>query len=202
MPGVGLYYGLLDVFQTNFSVQNDKPNNPTQAFCFGLTARSIVSLILLPITVVKVRYESGRFEYSSLAVALREAYLKNGWIGVTPTILRDSLFSGTYYMCYTELKSNADIMSKCREKAHLRNFVCGIASGLIASIITNPIDVLKTNIQVGEDISIRKAAEAKFRERGGLVHFFDGLVPRSIRRTLIAATTWTFYEFITDTVRH
>lgn len=210
------------MLQTNLSNDNHKPNNPTQAFLFGSAARSMVSFLMLPITVVKVRYESGQYKYPNLFNALKYAYLKNGWVGVAPTILRDSLFSGIYYMCYTELKSynsekfdefnrtsssssfrDQDEKKIPKQNKHSLNFACGLASGLIASLITNPLDVLKTNIQVNSYDGKRSMKEVTIdmlKERRGYMRFFDGLVPRSLRRTLIAASTWTFYELLLDSI--
>lgn len=208
IPGVGLYYASLNVLQMNLSNQDHKPDGPGQAFCFGITARSIVSFILLPATVVKVRYESGHYRYPSLTKALKNAYLQNGWVGAVPTILRDSLFSGVYYMCYIQLKSfdpqSNDTSSEFERPRHSLNFSYGMLSGLVASVITNPLDVLKTKIQVdesGKNISMKYVVRATLLKDNGFLRFFDGLVPRCLRRTLIAATTWTFYEFLKDSLR-
>lgn len=200
--------------QTNLSEYHHKPDSPAQAFYFGLTARSLVSFVLLPVTVVKVRYESGQYQYSSLSRALTSAYRKSGWIGVAPTILRDSLFSGVYYMSYTKLKSyylsHEDLtlssevnQSSASRPSHSINFLSGLISGLIASVITNPLDVLKTNIQVDptRSVSMMELAGRMLNEKSGYLRLFDGLMPRSFRRTLIAATTWTFYEIFTDSLR-
>lgn len=188
------------------------PDDSTQAFYFGLTSRSMVSFILAPITVVKVRYESGYYSYPNLRSAIREAYLRNGWVGILPTILRDSIFSGIYYMCYTKLKINysiekqksLDVNTQNKTTSHLANFTFGIVSGLIASIVTNPLDVIKTNIQVKNTIrnkTLIKTAILIYKEENNPLRFFDGLVPRSLRRTLIAASTWTFYEFFMNSMR-
>lgn len=193
------------------------PDDSTQAFYFGLTSRSMVSFILAPITVVKLRYESGRYKYPNLRSAIREAYVKNGWVGILPTILRDSIFSGIYYMCYTKLKfyyhSNNSINSNAQinidqnfhknKTSHLTNFTSGILSGLIASIVTNPLDVVKTSIQVDNTTRNRSLIQTTiliYKEHNNFVRFFDGLVPRCLRRTLIAASTWTFYEFFMNSI--
>lgn len=200
MPGVGLYYASLSVLQTNFSNQIDRPNDSTQAFCFGLTARSMVSLALSPITVVKVRYESGRYKYPSLSSAIKDAYLRSGWVGVLPTILRDSVFSGIYYMCYTKLKLHYSDLSKQNSEnsktAHVtRNFGFGIVSGLLASLVTNPLDVLKTLIQVEQNKTKTFKGTASTIIKNSPMKLFDGLGLRCLRRSLIAATTWTFFEY-------
>lgn len=203
-PGAGLYYALLNAMQSNFSDRENQPDNPTQAFYFGLTARSLVTFILLPITVVKVRYESGIFYYQSLSKAVKSAYLSNGWVGIAPTILRDSLFSATYYMCYTKLKNDNNINDElAKNQLDPRIFMYGVVSGLIASVITNPIDVLKTNIQVAEErgLSMRFVAAKLLSEPAGYLRFLDGLVLRSLRRTLLVASTWTMYEFLAINVK-
>lgn len=168
-----------------------------------------MSFVTLPVTVVKVRYESGQFKYNNLLVAIKDAYClgRLGWVGVAPTIMRDSLFSGIYYMCYTKLKSHSETATNHtsieKDISHSRpnhslNFFNGLWSGLIASIITNPLDVIKTNVQVNPDMSdksARKVISILKQQNNGYLKFFDGLVPRSLRRTLIAASTWTGYEF-------
>lgn len=181
------------MLQRQFSSSSDKPDNRAQAFYFGLTSRSLVSLLLLPVTVVKVKYESGHLMNSRLTTDLIQAYTKTGWLGVGPTIVRDSLFSGIYYMCYTELKSRSTPSS-----GRGTIFIDGLMSGLVASVISNPFDVLKTNIQASETRSIRVVIGKIISEKNGLLRLFDGLGPRTLRRTLIAATTWSFYEFLTD----
>jgi len=168
----------------------------------------MVSFLLLPVTVVKVRYESGRYNYPSLLIALKAAYASTGWVGAAPTILRDSLFSGTYYMSYTKLKfyflqPNHNIKPVPEGPSHWLNFTCGIVSGLIASLITNPLDVIKTVIQVESSgpKTMKETATELLRDKRGYMRFFDGLVPRGLRRTLISATTWTFYELIMYSIK-
>lgn len=204
-PGVSLYYATLGLLQTRLSEQTDKPDSATQAFCFGIAARSLVSFVLLPVTVVKVRYESGRFNYTSLAMAIKSAYIRDGWIGVSPTVLRDSLFSGFYYMIYTQLKSSEFIDQYSIEgKKHAKNFFCGLISGVVASVATNPLDVLKTRLQVQgleSKTSIRTVVNHTLSQPRGYLSLFDGVVPRGIRRTLIAATTWTIYELVSEEMK-
>lgn len=204
-PGVSSYYAILGLLQTKLSEQSDKPDSPTQAFYFGFTARSFVSFALLPVTVVKVRYESGKFKYATLTSAIKTAYLHDGWIGVTPTILRDTLFSGFYYMIYTHLKSS-QLISQCPDgtRTHARNFLCGVVSGVVASIVTNPLDVIKTKIQVqqgGNRESFKSVVSYTLSQPRGYLAFLDGVVPRGVRRTLIAATTWTIYELVSAKIK-
>lgn len=203
MPGVGLYYASLNTLQSSLSNQENKPDSPLQAFCFGLTARSLVSLALIPVTVLKVRYESGLYNYNSLFSAVKDVYFRVGWIGTSSTILRDSLFSGIYYMSYTHLKERSEAQTTSRKNSGLKvrsrgleNFRNGCISGLVASILTNPFDVIKTNIQASKDarLTLLRAFQLVTGGERGYLHLFDGLLLRTLRRTLISATTWTVFE--------
>ena len=75
------------------------------------------------------------------------------------------------------------------------NFPCGMVSGVLASIITQPFDVIKTRMQVKPQTypTLRDTLTTTIRQ-SGLKGLFTGFVPRATRRTLMAAFTWAFYE--------
>ena len=81
--------------------------------------------------------------------------------GILPTLLRDVPFSGLYLMFYTQLKSrlkSADLenpgnqIRKIYESSELRNFGCGLWAGALACLVTHPVDVIKTKIQVSTPV--------------------------------------------------
>jgi solute carrier family 25, member 38 len=70
--------------------------------------------------------------------------------GVLPTLLRDVPFSGIYLMFYVRLKqaalsSGGSAPLANREAVH---FVCGLLAGALASLVTQPADVVKTRMQL------------------------------------------------------
>ena len=75
------------------------------------------------------------------------------------------------------------------------HFLCSISAGILASAATQPPDVIKTRMQLhpGQHRSVLAAALFIVRT-DGLRGFFAGFVPRTLRRTLMAAATWTLYE--------
>lgn len=75
------------------------------------------------------------------------------------------------------------------------NFTCGIFAGILASLVTQPADVIKTHMQLSPVKSqwIGQVATLIFKNHG-LRGFFHGSVPRALRRTLMAAMAWTVYE--------
>lgn len=75
------------------------------------------------------------------------------------------------------------------------NFSCGILAGLMASMVTQPADVIKTKMQLypNEFNGIYHATLFIYRKYG-VLGYFKGVVPRMLRRTLMTAMAWTVYE--------
>lgn len=83
------------------------------------------------------------------------------------------------------------------QKCTYANFLCGINAGLLASIITHPADVIKTQMQL-YPMNYKgtiHCVTVVFRQYG-YAGFFRGLTPRCLRRTLISALSWTVFEEI------
>lgn len=152
-----------------------------------------------PITVIKTRYESGRYGYRSIFAALRTIYHREGhrglFSGLTATLLRDAPFSGIYLMFYNQTKSIVSQDQLDMTLIPVVNFGCGILAGILASLVTQPADVIKTHMQLspGKFRWIGQAVMFIFKDYGPR-GFFQGGVPRALRRTLMAAMAWTVYE--------
>ncbi|XP_078515312.1 mitochondrial glycine transporter isoform X2 [Lissotriton helveticus] len=196
IPGVGLYFSTLYSMKQHFLLGQD----PTamESILLGTTSRAIAGICLLPITVVKTRYESGKFGYRSVFGALNNIYRTEGtrglFSGLTATLLRDAPFSGIYLMFYTQTKR---ILPEEQDPAFapLVNFGCGVLAGVLASVVTQPADVIKTHMQLSpERYSWSGQAIAVIFKDSGILGFFRGGVPRALRRTLMAAMAWTVYE--------
>ena len=198
VPGVGLYFCTLNMFQTKFCGSNSP--DPIQAISFGVLARSFTGAVLIPVTVIKTRYESGIFSYKSIPHAIRHTYAIDGAkglvCGLAPTLVRDAPFSGLYYMFYTQLKTIVPSPSRSAPSPVL-TFLCGLTSGLLASFVTHPADVIKTKMQLypKQFPNIFSTFFIIVNEKG-FTGLFSGLLPRMIRRTLVASMSWTVYEQI------
>ncbi|KAI4904282.1 hypothetical protein NFI96_028123, partial [Prochilodus magdalenae] len=147
----------------------------------------------------RIKEKSGRYNYGSVAGALRSVLQTEGprglFSGLTATLLRDAPFSGIYVMFYSQAKSQLPNEISQSAYAPLANFSCGLVSGVLASLITQPADVVKTHVQVSPQL-FRRTADAVhyiYMEHG-LAGFFRGAVPRALRRTMMAAMAWTVYE--------
>ncbi|SPQ19332.1 716cb233-35de-4c20-889d-6b737fe15b74 [Thermothielavioides terrestris] len=74
----------------------------------GAAARSFAGFILMPLTVLKVRYESTFYNYSSLASAARDIVAREGlrgfFAGYGATAVRDAPYAGLYVLFYEQSK--------------------------------------------------------------------------------------------------
>ncbi|XP_023556408.1 solute carrier family 25 member 38 [Octodon degus] len=197
VPGVGIYFGTLYSLKQYFL--RGHPPSALESVILGMGSRSVAGVCMSPITVIKTRYESGRYGYESIYTALRSIYRSEGhrglFSGLTATLLRDAPFSGIYLMFYSQTKSIVLHDQLDVAFVPIVNFSCGVFAGILASLVTQPADVIKTHMQLSpvKFQWIGQAVTLIFKDYG-LRGFFQGGVPRALRRTLMAAMAWTVYE--------
>nr|XP_023015000.1 solute carrier family 25 member 38-A-like isoform X1 [Leptinotarsa decemlineata] len=197
VPGVGLYFCFLDYIKSHYF--RGKTPNPMESVTMGVIARAMSGAALIPITVVKTRFESGVYGYDGVFPALREIYRTEGIRGMTcglvPTLFRDAPFSGLYLMFYTQSKLVVPQEMLNSNYASPIHFTCGVVAGILASVVTQPADVLKTKMQLyPNQFNGLWSVVIYVHTKYGLPGYFKGMVPRMLRRTLMAAMAWTMYE--------
>ncbi|XP_035635131.1 mitochondrial glycine transporter B-like isoform X2 [Oncorhynchus keta] len=197
IPGVGIYFSTFYSLKQHYFQEGRAPN-AGEAVLLGAGARAVAGVCMLPVTVIKTRFESGRYNYVSVLGALKSVCETEGpralFSGLTATLLRDAPFSGIYVMFYSQAKKSLPPEVSSSPYAPLGNFGCGVMAGVLASVVTQPADVVKTHIQVSPSHWTTKDAIRYIYTEHGLRGFFRGAVPRSLRRTLMAAMAWTVYE--------
>lgn len=195
IPGVGIYFSTYYSLKQHF-LQDRRPA-ALEAVLLGGGARTVAGVVMLPVTVIKTRFECGRYSYRSVMGALRSVCQAEGpaalFSGLMATLLRDVPFSGIYVMFYSQTKASLPKEISRSPAAPVANFSCGVLAGVLASLITQPADVVKTHVQVNPQLKTLEAIRYIYMEHG-LQGFFRGAVPRSLRRTMMAAMAWTVYE--------
>nr|XP_020478756.1 solute carrier family 25 member 38-A-like [Monopterus albus]XP_020478757.1 solute carrier family 25 member 38-A-like [Monopterus albus] len=195
IPGVGIYFSTFYSLKQHF-FQDSSPG-PVGAVLLGAGARTVAGVSMLPVTVIKTRFECGRYSYRSVTGALRTVCQTEGpaalFSGLMATLLRDVPFSGIYVMFYSQTKASLPTEISTSPSAPLANFTCGILAGVLASLVTQPADVVKTHVQVNPRLRTVEAVRCIYVEHR-LQGFFRGAVPRTLRRTLMATMAWTVYE--------
>lgn len=169
--------------------------------------------MLMPMTVLKVRYESNLFAYKSMAGAtkdiLRTEGLKGFFVGFGATAIRDAPYAGLYVLFYEQLKKRLSLLTqkvpiaggdlssegmKGSTSASI-NFGSGILAAALATAFTNPFDAIKTRLQLEPKKYINTLQAGKLMLRNdGLKSLFDGLGLRMSRKAMSSALAWTLYE--------
>jgi solute carrier family 25 protein 38 len=162
----------------------------------------------MPLTVLKVRYESTLYRYTSLSSAARDIARREGlrgfFAGYGATAIRDAPYAGLYVLFYEQSKRRLSALFPSDVKAgsdmptqHAAgiNFASGVFSGTVCSIISNPFDAVKTRIQLqpGQYRNMVQAGRRMIAEEG-VRALWDGLALRMSRKALSSALAWTVYE--------
>jgi len=173
----------------------------------GAFARVAAGFVLNPLTVLKVRYESTHYAYTSLAGAAKDIVRTEGprgfFAGFGATAVRDAPYAGLYVLIYEQAKSQLGTMSSAIPDPTARsmsssatiNFVSGVVAATAATTLTNPFDAIKTRLQIapGRYRNMLQAAKVMLQEEG-IRSMFSGLTLRIGRKALSSALTWTVYE--------
>ncbi|CAI2178273.1 19790_t:CDS:2, partial [Funneliformis geosporum] len=164
----------------------------------GMVARGSVGLMIMPLTVVKVRYESNLYNYKSIWSALtsivRHEGVKGLYYGSSATIIRDAPYAGLYLLFYERWKLfiSTNTSSIASPVIYMTS---AIIAGFLSTSITHPFDMLKTRIQLKPQIYPNTWFGAlKILKEEGFIGFFDGLTLRLGRKSVQAAISWTMYE--------
>ncbi|KAF2002935.1 solute carrier family 25 member 38 [Amniculicola lignicola CBS 123094] len=185
----------------------------------GAAARTWAGFLMMPITVLKVRYESNLYAYTSLVSASKDIFRKEGFrgffAGFGATAVRDAPYAGLYVLFYEQSKKRlSKLASTLEQKSHDPtspvsaipvplpkatsvgiNFLSGVVASCLGTTFTNPFDAIKTRIQLMPEKygNMVHATKLMLRE-DGVRSLFDGLGIRIARKAVSSALAWTLYE--------
>ena len=176
----------------------------------GALARASVGLVMMPITIIKVRFESNLYAYRSLIGAGRDIFRQEGlrgfFSGFGATAVRDAPYAGLYVVFYEQCKQQLSRYSARGSTSDLNldmkrstsagiNFVSGILAAGLATAITNPFDAVKTRIQLmPQKYRNMVAAGRMMVQEDGVKVLLNGLGLRMARKAMSSALAWTLYE--------
>ncbi|KAL1988274.1 hypothetical protein VTN96DRAFT_249 [Rasamsonia emersonii] len=175
----------------------------------GAVARVAAGFVMMPVTVLKVRYESDYYAYRSLLGAGRDIVRTEGvkglFTGFGATAVRDAPYAGLYVLFYEQFKRNLSGIVDSRSSSSSDNklpissstinFASGAFAAGLATAITNPFDAVKTRLQLRPEKyrNMVRAVSLMVRE-DGVRSLFSGLGLRMARKALSSALAWTVYE--------
>ena len=101
-------------------------------------------------------------------------------------------YAGLFLVLYESLKRSWGKDADGRPSA-TRTFACSTAAGFVATLATQPFDVLRTRVQL-EQRAVRSITRARSLLEQGMSVFLAGFWPRLMKRTLASSVTWTVFE--------
>ncbi|OJT09713.1 Solute carrier family 25 member 38 -like protein [Trametes pubescens] len=244
VPGVALYFTGLNQFRaflatspyfaplrapsaSSYSTSTLPKLTPQGNLLAGAVTRVAVGFLLNPISVLKARYESSLYTYNSLPQALM-GIMRSGpsevFRGAVASSLRDAPYAGIFVVFYEHIKNTmSNAVSSAPNAAGLPipistsaavNSVSAASAGALATLATQPFDVLKTKMQVRSEIKYRgllSTVSAIWRgsevlnivgvQQRGIAGFFDGATLRMSRKIFSSAIGWAVYEGVLVAMR-
>ncbi|CAE6384230.1 unnamed protein product [Rhizoctonia solani] len=217
VPGVAIYFYALQSVRGRLvkfpslaapsSTANEKGSalpklRPEANLASGACTRVAVGFLLSPLAVLKTRFESGAFEYTSIPQGLRSLVQTSGirglWQGFLPSVFRDAPYAGLFVASYEAAKNHGEKLfdTSVPSTAAVVHSGAGMFAGSFATFMTHPFDMVKTSMQVRSEPefnSFRGTFSAILRE-SGLLGFYSGMSLRMTRKMCSSAIGWTVYE--------
>ncbi|CDO56677.1 hypothetical protein DV495_002362 [Geotrichum candidum] len=178
----------------------------------GAIVRGAVGIITMPVTVVKVRYESSMYKYNSMLHGITDIYSNHGVAGFFKgwgvTFLRDAPHAGLYVLFYEKSKdmlclllgdkktsANRDSNMLNTSMSAVVNSTSAVLSAGMATTITGPFDTMKTRVQL-DPVKYNSVATTVriILQEEGIKGLFDGLSLRLARKAMSAGISWCIYE--------
>jgi len=115
------------------------------------TATALAELITLPICTIKTNYQNvvNPNQKISMKVVIMDIYNRDGirsfYKASYPAILGQMFSTTSKYVLYKYLDTNKDYPIK-------NKFLNGMTAGILSSLITHPLDVIRVHLQMGKNI--------------------------------------------------
>lgn len=193
--------------------QNTASDQMKSAVSGGLSG-AMTRSICQPLDVLKIRFQlqvendGGGAKYRSIFQAVKLMYREEGlkifWRGHNPAQVLSIAYGISQFWFYEQINFSTKHIRYFEDHDEFRHFMCGAAAGTFATIIANPIDVVRTrliaqdrskgykNSVQGLKVIIR---EESFR---GL---FRGLGPSLLQIAPMSGSQFMFYNFFGDSLK-
>jgi len=169
----------------------------------GAASRVLACTVVAPLELVRTKMQSQKMAFNEVRLAVGKSVGAEGvsslWKGLTATIMRDVPFSAIYWPLYEALRPPEYDFNRC--------FLAGAASGTLASALTLPFDVIKTQrqLELGESLA-RSSSHAvqvpnnrdvvrEIWQFHGVRGFWAGMTPRIMKVAPACAIMISSYEF-------
>ena len=143
----------------------------------------------MPMSLLKTRFESSIYKYSSVSEAIIHIYKNEGitalFRGYSAQFLRDAPQNGLFLVIYKQLQ-------KSFGESYWQSGCYAFIGSFLSCGLTQPFDVIRTHMQLYPEFKIKTIIVNLFAKH----RFFDGFLARVFRRSLSSGLTWGIFEFL------
>lgn len=202
IPSNIIYYAFYEQFKKIFFMKIPSNSNlyPIYPLLCGGLARCIEVPLLTPLEVIRIRQQATLNQnfietFFSCYNESKKRGIKVFYRGLTSTLIRDVPFSAIYWQIYENLVLFVSKHLKIDRNTMKCTVLSGGISGSICTLITTPLDVIKTVQQVNtsDNISILKVMKFIYKNEG-ITGFLKGAIPRMIKAIPACAIMISCYE--------
>lgn len=209
VPQTIIYFTMYEYLKMKFGFVPGSQDNFWSPMFAGCISRTLAVFAVCPIELVRTKLQSRvGYTYRTLATAVRVAVQENGvlslWRGLEPMLIRDVPFSMFYWLALEKVKHHL-MFTLDMPYSPLIPIIASSTAGTIAAIATNPLDVIKTHMQmeIGEGGFYGSRALGKGTARNvmrsiiaehGIRGLYVGLLPRCIKIAPACAVMLTSFE--------
>ncbi|XP_019403992.1 PREDICTED: solute carrier family 25 member 39-like isoform X4 [Crocodylus porosus] len=176
----------------------------------GALSRLGAVTVISPLELIRTKMQSRQLSYRELRICIQSAVAQDGWLslwrGWGPTVLRDVPFSALYWFNYELVKEWLCNQSRLDKATFMISFTAGAVSGTVASVLTLPFDVVKTQRQielgVAEKLRVTTSKSSstfllmrRIQAESGIRGLFTGFLPRVVKVAPACAIMISTYEF-------
>lgn len=210
VPATVLYYTTYDQLRLHFLQTFSTEKKMFAPVLAGGISRVFAVSIINPLELIRTKMQSKPLSYSELVGCIKTAVEVDGflslWRGLGPTLLRDVPFSAIHWFFYDVFQRNLHKYLERDVPTFSGAFICGASSGTIASILTQPFDVIKTQRQVElGDATAMKNSKVRMQTSAdvmmniyattGTRGLFAGLLPRIFKAAPACAIMISTFEY-------
>lgn len=205
-PAHAVYFSVYEVAKEKLG-GNRSGHHPLVHGLAGVLATVASDAVLTPMDVVKQRLQLPGNAYKGVIDCvrriLRDEGIKAFYASYRTTVIMNAPYTATHFATYEAAK--AGLKSIWPEKTNEENFfvhlTAGGAAGALASVVTTPLDVVKTRLQCQGVNGAERFASSSIRDvvtsivkKEGPKALLRGMKPRVLFYTPAAAICWSTYE--------
>ncbi|CAM9813464.1 unnamed protein product [Ectocarpus fasciculatus] len=206
MPAVGVYFGLYQFVKNQLDAKYDISPYLSITVSAGV-GNFIASFFRVPYEVVKQRLQVG--QYPTTMVAINSIYNEGGLLGffgkggLKMQWARDIPYAMVTLLVYETLQKAAarrkgppGTKKKGAKANPIENMIIGAIAGGMGSLVTNPMDMIKTRMMTSPELYAGPMDAAwKALSKEGPHAFLKGATPRLLHKIPANAFFFVAYEF-------